>query len=177
MSPSSRSSSVCATTASWRPTEAEDRFVVFDRVDEFAWCRLADPAVPIRSTTTATTSQPRVGVIWDPSGTVRPWSAAPTRSPMDQPVTNVVTPTVVQSTVGRPADVSPATSASTTPPRRRRPPGSLRHRSTLISTAAGCRRGTSTSSASSVRRLGRHGRLLRLARRPPSDCPQRQPVR
>jgi hypothetical protein len=73
------------------PTEADDRFVYFDPVN--VWLQQVDQGGRETIYDNRTNYQPRVGVVWDPTGDGRTVVRAAYALLADQPVTNMVTPT------------------------------------------------------------------------------------
>jgi hypothetical protein len=73
------------------PTEAEDRFVVFDASTN-SLVQVGGPGGPDQVYPNSNNVEPRVGLIWSPTGTGRTVVRGAYAIAVDQPVTNAVTP-------------------------------------------------------------------------------------
>jgi hypothetical protein len=73
------------------PTEAEDRFVVFDASTN-SLVQVGGPGGPDRVYPNSNNVEPRVGLIWSPTGTGQTVVRGAYAIAVDQPVTNAVTP-------------------------------------------------------------------------------------
>ncbi len=122
------------------PTEAEDRFVVFDAATA-SLVQVGSPGGPDSIYGNGHNLSPRVGAIFWPSADGRTVVRAAYAILIDQPVTNVVTPTAANPPLATPLTFTGnirLDSAATTA----RPPGLRPSRSTRTSKAVAFRPGT-----------------------------------
>ena len=148
------------------PTETENKLVVFDAATRRRWCSSASGIDQVHKN--GSDFQPRVGVIWNPTGDGGLVVRGAYAVMINQTNTGYVGGSASNPPLATPLNVAGNVRLDIGATPRRRPPASRRPRRTRTSSRAACRRGTSTSSGSSaptgvmVGYFGSHGDRLRI---------------